>query len=174
MNNFNIHIEYVKNIRSIDLENILTGFRLLQEEALVKKTDLSKRNFTDDIIIDKVEKGSIIIELIVNNGININIVDLLLSTAAIASAVKNSNQLPKIINATGEALPKIINASGNAIAKIISAVKHGVVLTMKDNEGNEYEISENEYKNVIVKNKNNGSSSQIILGEPEKKRNKQG
>lgn len=87
MNNFNLHIEYVKNIRSIDLENILTGFRLLQEEALVKKTGWSKRKFTDSIIIDKVEKGSILLDISLNFDITIDVVQLLLLGAGVVKYI---------------------------------------------------------------------------------------
>lgn len=179
MNNFNLHIEYVKNIRSIDLENILTGFRLLQEEALAKKTGCSKRKFTDSIIIDKVEKGSILLDISLNFDITIDVVQLLLLGAGVVKYItkknndNNSNNF--ICDVVKEfVLPKVITVTGNAIAKIISAIKHDVVLTLKDNHGNEIKMYESENKTINIKYNKDGSISQLIYVDQERNANKQG
>lgn len=149
MENYTLHLEYDKCIRSIDLENILSGFRLLHEEELERETGKAKRNFTDSIVIDKVEKGSILIDLTVNADMVMGILDLIIG----ANVAKE--------------LPKIITAAGSALAKIISAVKHGVKITIQDKNGFDLAIEKSKYDNVYITTKDGKVKYQVVISKPE-------
>lgn len=58
-----ITIEYGNSIRSIDIENILSGVRMICQYGLAERTGLKSRDFTNVTHIKSIEKGSIIITL---------------------------------------------------------------------------------------------------------------
>lgn len=58
-----VTIEYNNSIRSIDLENLLSGMRMICQYELANKTRLKSRDFTDVTHIQKIEKGSIILTM---------------------------------------------------------------------------------------------------------------
>lgn len=61
-----ITIDYDVSIRCIDLENILTGFRMLCQYELAEKTKMPPRTFTSVAKIQSIEKGSIDINLLID------------------------------------------------------------------------------------------------------------
>lgn len=58
-----IKIEYDESIRSIDLENLLSGIRMILQHELAERTNAKSRDFTDLTRITSIEKGSIDITL---------------------------------------------------------------------------------------------------------------
>lgn len=59
-----IKIDYDESIRSIDLENVLSGFRMFLEYELAEKTNSNPKAFTSVTKIHGIEKGSIDISFI--------------------------------------------------------------------------------------------------------------
>lgn len=120
MNKYSLRITYADDIRSIDLENILSGIRLIGEHELSKQIGLHVRNFTDCFRIKSVEKGSIIVNMDIDVDVTINLV-VLLSAAITLSQTLKSNA------------PALIRS---AVSGIKSALKRGVSIHIKrDNDG---------------------------------------
>lgn len=83
MNNYTLHITYKDSIRSKDLENILSGIRLLCQRGMAKKTGLHLRKYTDCFRITTVENGSIIVNLTLNIGFDIDLLECIKSAIEI-------------------------------------------------------------------------------------------
>lgn len=114
MNNYIIHITYRDDIRSIDLENILSGIRLIGEHELSKLTGQHVRNFTDSFRIKNVEKGSIIVNLNIDINITVNLFLYLTTAITLYSSCKNMSKLLKA-----------------AVRGIKSALKRGISIQIK-------------------------------------------
>lgn len=59
-------IEYKDSLRSIDLEHLLTGTRMIIQHDLANRLNKKPRNFTDITQITGIEKGSIEISYLIN------------------------------------------------------------------------------------------------------------
>lgn len=61
-----VKIEYGDSLRSIDLENILTGIRMIYQHELAKQFRMKPRDFTDLTRIKSIEAGCIDITYVFN------------------------------------------------------------------------------------------------------------
>ncbi|MBQ0050228.1 MAG: hypothetical protein KBT12_08375 [Bacteroidales bacterium] len=142
MNNYSIRITYGEDIRSIDLEKILSGIRLIGEHELSRQKGKHVRNYTDCFRIKGVEKGSIIVNFNIDIDVNLNLI-LLLSCAI---TFYRSSNLPTLLK--------------TAVSGIISAVKRGVVIHIKrdDNGLQDVEINGNFEGTLCI-----GKDGEIII-----------
>ena len=124
METLTLHIEPSSQIRSIDLENILKGIRLICENHLSTVEGCDKRNFTDNVLISGVDKGSIIIEMTIN--INMNIEWIPVISTVLAGVI--SKQYP---GQHQEQLQKLLKRARDFIR---SAVRKGNKVTIEDSE----------------------------------------
>ncbi|MCQ2138225.1 MAG: hypothetical protein MJY60_05920 [Bacteroidales bacterium] len=121
MKKLTLHIEPSSQIRSIDLENILKGIRFICENQLSSVEGADKRNYTDKVLISGVDKGSIIIEMMINVNVNINI--------------NNIEWIPVITSIlTGVFSDDVQGILKRARDFIRSAVRKGNKVTIEDSE----------------------------------------
>lgn len=109
MNNYTLHISYGEDIRSIDLENILAGIRLIGEHEISKQTGKHVRNFTNSFRIKSIEKGSIVINLTINVDI-----DLIFGIASVLEIYSNRGEMVTIIKTAINGIKAALN-HGNRI-----------------------------------------------------------
>lgn len=64
--NLRITVDYDESIRCIDLENLLFGVRMICQHELAERTGVKVRDFTNTIKIEGIEKGSIVINLLMD------------------------------------------------------------------------------------------------------------
>ncbi len=146
-----LKINYDTSIRCIDLENILSGFRLIFQHELAKRTKLSTRSFTDVAKIESIEKGSIIINFffdLVN--ININLLEVNVNLTSI-----NIDLIDIVLLYLMPSMKKGDNGKLQvAIAGIKSALKHFKSITLKGN-GKSVELKADGNGEIEQSNTNN-------------------
>lgn len=96
-----VTIEYDDAIRCIDLENVLSGLRMMCQHELATRTGGKARDFTSLTKIQSIEKGSIVINLLLDIFncdlcININLGDLDINDVVILYLTKGKD-VPKIL-----------------------------------------------------------------------------
>ncbi len=143
-----LKINYDTSIRCIDLENIMSGFRLIFQYELANLTGMPTRSFTDVVKIESIEKGSITINFLfdlinLNTSlveINVNLlsvnIDLLDIFLLYLTTSKNKDKLQFPINS------------------IKSSIKHVKSIILKGN-GKSVELKADENGEIKQSNTNN-------------------
>lgn len=149
----NIKINYEESIRSIDLENILTGFRMIYQHELATRTGKKTRDFTDLTKITSIEKGSISINLLFD-WISLNI-DLFSSNFSIN--IDLSLLILYYLNTQNNKVPEKLRPYINNIVSALQNVKsiefHDDKLDAEIKSGNNGEIEINQKEKSNKDNK---------------------
>lgn len=144
-------INYDTSIRCIDLENILSGLRLILQHELAKRTKLSTRSFTDVAKIESIEKGSIIINFLFDLiNINVNLLDINVNLISI-----DIDLIEIILMYLMPSMKKNDNGKLQVvIANIKTALKHFKSITLKE-KGKSVELRVDENGEIEQINTNN-------------------
>lgn len=144
-------INYDTSIRCIDLENTLSGFRMILQHDLAKRTKLSTRSFTDVAKIESIEQGSIIINFLFDLvNINANLLDVNINLISIDIDLINI-----VLRYLMPSMKKDDNGKLQvAIANIKTALKHFKSITLRGN-GKSVELRTDENGEIEQTNTNN-------------------